>query len=128
VSLSPTVSTSELGDEFSHHLVTSQAQGIIPQTLYILALSRPAEHLSKPRCPSALTHITTRRPTVGITIYFILEYFTRNCPAFQFWIKSVKHDEHRLPNLQRPTKHPTRRKKGSTNCAPSAFKRGFFRL
>ena len=78
--------------------------------------------------PSLRPYITTRKPTIDATIYFILEYFTRNCPAFQFWIKSVKHNEHRLPNVQRPTNHPTRRTKGNTNYAPTAFIRGFFRL
>jgi hypothetical protein len=47
VSLSPAASTFELRDEFSHYLVTRQAQGIIPQTLYILTLLRPCGTLIK---------------------------------------------------------------------------------
>lgn len=131
MSLSPTTSTSELGDEFSHYLVTRQAQGSIPQTLHIPTPSHLCGTLIKIAMsvrPSVRTHITTRKPTIDTTLYFIMEYFKRNCPAFQFWIKSIKHDEHRLPNVQRPTNNPTRRTKGSTNYAPTAFTRGLFRL
>ena len=78
--------------------------------------------------PSVRRHTKTRKPTIGTTIYFILEYFARNCPAFKFWIKLAKHDEHRLFNVQRSTNHPKRKTRGSTNYAPTAFTRGFCRL
>jgi len=121
VCLSPTASTSELGDEFSSYLVTRHEQVSIPQTLYILTPSRLCGTLIK-------IAMSVRKLTFGATIYFVLEYFTTKCPAFQFRIKSVKHDEHRLPNVQRPPNHPKRKTKGSTNYALTAFTRGFCRL